>query len=220
MKKVLMTVLALVALFTVSNAKGVELSIQGGKAFSNTNEVTLSLLDTPTLADFQNGWTLGVTGAIRLSRNFLLEGEFFYYWKPVSRLYIGEVSIINNSPFYLYNITDSTNSSAFNLNALLVYEFKLKVKKLIPYLAVGTGLMNTRVGFSENSDGKQSHDNESDMNINMSLGGGIKYLLGKASGIRFDCRYILVFSGATKTHVNIKKNYNIIRFTAGYFITI
>lgn len=220
MKKILITVLALLVLFTVSKAKKVELSIQGGKAFSNDRQVALSLLDTYTLVHFQNGLTLGVTGAIRLSKNFLLEGEFFYYRKPLSRLYVSYPYIKDDIPYQNWHRTDSINSSAFNLNALLVYEFKLKFKKLIPYLVFGAGLMNTKISSYKYLDVQQSYDSGSAMNINMSHGGGFKYLLGKASGIRFDFRYINVFGGKTEEREWDKVSYSIIRLTAGYFITI
>jgi hypothetical protein len=220
MKKILITVLALLVLFTVSKAKKLELSIQGGKAFSNDEQVALSLLDSYTLVHFQNGLTLGVTGAIHLSKNFLLEGEFFYYRKPFSRLYVAYLCMQNDIPMQCFKNIYSFNGSAFNLNALLVYEFKLKFKRLIPYLVFGAGLMNTRISSYENPDGHQSLDSGSGMNINIGHGGGFKYLLGKASGIRFDCRYINVFSSETDAREHDRVSYSILRLTAGYFITI
>ena len=185
------------------------------KKYDYPKEMEISLLMgyTPDNNDFDSATDVGVSGSFRLSRSLMLEGDFFYYIKPIGSSYrYLDFENYFGTDYYYPDISYETRikSSVLNFNVSIVYEFKYQSEKFIPYLSSGLGLLNLKIDatvkeMSENNskDTITISQKSSNTDLNLSIGFGIKYLLGKKWGVRLDGRYIRLLTRSSQGHLRI-----------------
>ncbi len=175
-------------------------------------DVNVSVLGGGAGGAFSSGFTAGATVSLPLTANLAIEGECFYYPKPMETTSIIEEEICPSGEHGVhFTDTKETSGTGMNFNTSLIYRFQVGNRRFVPYLAAGIGLLNVRTKTAIVNNNHPTSSVQDDGGFNFAAGGGFEYVLGKRMGLRLDARYIKSFGDLDN---------NVLRFATGLFIDL
>lgn len=141
--------------------------------------------------DFNNSFTVGLSGDFRLYHFLRSEIELFYYRMPADRATTPGLAI---------------TSTALDLNLSVLLQPDALGHRFVPYAVVTGGRLYESETWKWSETKTRSHKSYTRWDVG--LGAGAKIDLGGGSALRLDFRWLRI----------LEKNHNVPRYTAGYIM--